>query len=144
VVEGATVSDRVEMMGRFYRVGEKIGLMPLMRFAHAARKGAEATDMDGLAAIYDMLHDCVHPDDWNRFCDDATELAADGDDLLPVISQTIEILTARPTRRPSDSSGGPSRTSPSSTGSSSSPDIQAGQVIEQGVTFEDLDAERAG
>jgi hypothetical protein len=125
-VEGVPVNDRVTFLGEEYRVAEKVGLMPLMRFAHAARKGTNTDDMEGLAAIYDMLHDCIHPDDWDRFCTDATDKKAEGDDLIPVVSQTIEILTARPTRRPSDSSAGPSTTSVSSTGSSSSQPIPDG------------------
>ena len=117
-VEGVPVGDRVTFMDEQYRVAEKVGLMPLMRFAHAARKGANADDMEGLAAIYDMLRDCIHPGDWDRFEADATTKKAEGDDLLPVVTQTIELLTARPTQRPSDSSAGPSKTSESSTGSS--------------------------
>lgn len=127
-VEGVPVGDRVEFMGSTYRIADKVGLMPLIRFARAARRGTDAADMEGLAAIGDMLEDCIDPEDWPRFEADATLHKADDTDLLPVVQQTIELLTARPTRRPSGSSDGPSTTSPSSTGSSPSPDSPDGAV----------------
>jgi len=125
-VEGVPVGNRIEFMGEHYRIADKVGLMPLMRFAYAARKGTDADDMEGLAAIYDMLRDCLDPADWIRFQDDATAKKADGDQLVAVVSQTIEVLTARPTEPPSDSSPGRSSTSTRSTGSSSSLDTPTG------------------
>ena len=137
-VEGVPVGDRVEFMGGQYRIADRIGLMPLMRFAHAARKGTNAEDLEGLAAIYDMLRDCLDPEDWSRFERDATDKKAEAEQLLEVVSDTIEILAARPTSRPSDSSDGPLPTSPNSTGSSPSPDTGTGVVTEKAYTVDDL------
>jgi len=125
-VEGVMVDRQVELLGQSYRIADKIGLMPLLRFAHAAKKGMDADDMEGLAAVYDMLRDCIDPSDWDRFERDATASKAEAEDLLGVVTQAIQVLTARPTSRPSDSSAGPSTTSASSTGSSSSPDTPDG------------------
>lgn len=126
-IEGVTSTGQaVTFLGVDYRIADRVGLMPLMRFAWVARQGVNGDDMEGLAAIYDMLHDCLHTDDWDRFQNDATTKKAEADDLLQVVAQTIELLTARPTQRPSDSSGGPLSTSPSSTGSSSSQAIPDG------------------
>ena len=124
----------VEFKGKRFRIAEKVGLMPLMRFAHAAsnQDAAAAGDMDALAAIYDMLKDCIYAGnglepgedgydggDWKAFERHATETKADHDELLPVVTQVIEMMTARPTVPPSGSSAGPRQISGSSTGTSS-------------------------
>lgn len=106
--------------GESFRLADKIGLMPLMRFAHVSRRGVDSNDMEGLAAIYDLLKQCVADEDWDRFEDHATTTRADGDDLLEVVSQAVQAIAERPTQEPSDSSDGPTRTSGSSAGGSSS------------------------
>lgn len=120
VVEGVVLSDKVTLCGRQFRIADKVGLMPLMRFAHAASSGLDTGDMEALAAMYDMLADCIHPEDWPAFEAHATASKADADDLFPVVQQTVEALAARPTKSRSGSSEstGPAPT-PTSTGSSS-------------------------
>jgi hypothetical protein len=119
ISEGVVEGDTVECMGKHYRVADRIGLMPLMKFAHSAAQGLDGDDMEGLNAIYEMLRDCIHEDDWARFMREMTQLKAEADDMMPVITRTIEIINARPTRQRSASSNGPSSTSPTSTGGSS-------------------------
>ena len=41
-----------------YYVADKFGLAPLMRFAHIAKQGVDSDDMEGLAAMYDLLGQC--------------------------------------------------------------------------------------
>ncbi|MFC0504218.1 hypothetical protein [Micromonospora costi] len=123
--------EKVEFLGEWYRIAEKVGLMPLMRFAMTAKQGAKADDMEGLAAMYALIRDCIDPTDWDRFEDDATMKKAEADDLLKVVQDTIQILSARPTQRPADSSVGPQTTSESSKAPSSSP--QADQRVPQGA-----------
>jgi hypothetical protein len=41
--------------------------MALMRFAHVAKSGTDSNEMDGLAAMYDLLEPPSHPDEWDRF-----------------------------------------------------------------------------
>lgn len=53
---------RVEFMGKEFAVASKIGLMPLMRFAHAAKSGLDSADLEGMAAMYDMLRQCIADD----------------------------------------------------------------------------------
>lgn len=134
-VEGVPeLAPTVEFFGKRFRIAEKIGLMPLMKFAHAAsnQDAMAAGDMDALASIYEMLRDCIYggnglepgeegydPGDWKKFERYAVEVKADHDELLPVVSQVIEMLTARPTREPSGSSAGQPATSRSSTANSS-------------------------
>lgn len=119
--EGVVLAETVECMGERYRIGDVVGLMPLMRFAHSAKQGVDSDDLEGLVAIYDMLRDCIHEGDWDRFERDMTRKKAEADDMMPVVTETIEILAARPTRRRSGSSAGPQPTTAMSTAVSSSP-----------------------
>lgn len=123
-LEGAASEKVVHCLGGTYKVAEKVGLMPLLRFAHAAKQGLDTADMDGLAAVYDMLHDCLDPADWDRFAADMTREKAGADDLLPLVTQAIEVLSARPTGAPSGSSdGSPATTATSTAGSPPRPDV---------------------
>lgn len=135
-VMGVKVKPRtVEFLGQQFRVADKVGLMPLMRFAHAsAQEDLDSSDMEAMVAVYEMLRDCIDPGsppcgkcsfckdpngtcpsfrkgDWRRFEEHATIMKADADQLLPVVQRVIEILTARPTPEPSGSSAGSASTS---------------------------------
>ncbi len=108
----------VEFAGERFATADKIGLMPLMRFAKVAKAGADAQDMDGLAALYDLLQQCIDPADWVRFEAAADRTHAEGDELMAVIGKVFEALSERPTRQPSDSSAG-QQTTPQSSGDGS-------------------------
>lgn len=116
--------------GQSFALASKVGLMPLMKFAHIARQGVDANDMEGLVAIYDMLRNVIADEDWERFESHATTVRADGDDLMGLVQQAIQAISERPTERPSDSSDGPQTTSDSSAGDSSSRVIR--RLEEQG------------
>jgi hypothetical protein len=114
--EGVVVdADRLEFLGEPFRLGESIGLMPLMKFAHAANNGLDSDNMEGLAALYAMIRDTIHPEDWDRFERHAIDKHAEGDELMEFVGRAIEAISARPTKRRSVSSGGAPSTSPSST-----------------------------
>ena len=100
--------------GERFTVADKIGLMPLMRFAKAAQGGVDSNDMAGLAAMYDLIEQCIAPADWARFQSVADKTRADGEELMAVVKDVIEALSARPTTRPSDSSAGPATIEPKS------------------------------
>jgi hypothetical protein len=139
--EGVVVTgETVECMGGRYLIGDKVGLMPLMRFASASKAGVDSSDMEGLSAMFDMLHDCIHPTDWDRFVREMTEKRAEGDDLMPVVGRVIEMLTARPTKRASGSSPGQSSTTGPSTAASSPlpPTVQRPQGADDLVPVNDL------
>ena len=104
----------VDFAGDKFRMAERIGLMPLMRFAKIAKAGVDSTDLDGLAALYDLLEQCIAEDEWQRFQNAADKARADGDQLMQVVKDVFEALSGRPTSRPSDSSGGPTTTPPNS------------------------------
>lgn len=114
------MADTVEFAGESFLIADRIGLMPLMRFAKVAKAGTDSTDLAGLAAMYDLLEQCIAPEDWQRFQDRADAARSDSDELLEVVSTVIETLSARPTSRPSDSSAGPQTTAEKSTPASSS------------------------
>lgn len=125
--EGVVVdAARLEFLGESFRLGESVGLMPLMKFAHAANSGLDSDDMAGLAALYSLIRDTVHPEDWDRFERLAIDKQADGGELMGFVGKAIEAISARPTRRRSDSSDGAPPTSPSSTEPSSAPRVPAG------------------
>lgn len=109
----------VPAFGAEFEVADRMGLMPLLRFAHLAKRGVDADDMDGLAAMYDVLAACFTDEAWTRFQAAAVDARADGDALLEVVGRAIAVMTARPTKRPSVSPAGPSTTTPSSTDDSS-------------------------
>lgn len=148
-VEGVDYPDdpsKVEFKGEYFAMAESIGLMPLLRFAHASSQGLDSDDLEGLAAMYELISDCidqtvptemrVDPSDgvkkempagqseWQRFVRHSVKTKADADDLMKLVQRVIERLAARPTKRPGDSSAGPQTTSVNSKDSSSGQDIQ--------------------
>lgn len=137
----AVPARTVTLAGRQFRISSKVGLMPLLKFAHAA--DLDTSDLRGMAAMYEMLQDviqepvppcgecvdCLRGDeddcpfadrgDWEEFTRHATASKCDGEELLDVVSEAITLLTARPTESPQPSSAGQRRTTRDSTATSS-------------------------
>lgn len=103
-------AETITFGGEEFRIADKVGLMPLMRFAHVASGGVDAEDMAGLVAIHDLLEQCFPEDEWSRFQRVATKTRADGAELMGVIKSVFEAIGRRPTGRSSDSSDGPTPT----------------------------------
>lgn len=131
----------ITLAGEDFRVAEKVGLMPLLKFSHAANLRTD--DEKAYAAMYEILRDVILEDeepcgkcpgckaagtdpaardcafaeegDWERFQQHAVDCKADADELLDVVSQAIKVISARPTESPSVSSNGRRSTSPKST-----------------------------
>jgi len=114
------MTGTVELLGREFRVAEKMGLMPLLRFAHFARSGADTGDMEAMASMYDVLRAAIAEEDWEVFQQHAMDTRADITELLGAVKEAISVMTARPTNPPSDSSSGSSTIETSSLGGSSS------------------------
>jgi hypothetical protein len=59
-VDGTIVTDdrAIEFMGRSFRVADKIGLMPLLKFSAFA--DMDTQDPRALGAMYSMLRDCIY------------------------------------------------------------------------------------
>lgn len=100
--EGVTSSEKIEFMGEQFRLADKVGLLPLLKYSAYA----DSPDLLGPAAgaLYQVLKDTIHPDDWARWEQVAMDRKAGADDLFAVMSKAIEILTARPTTPPPGSS----------------------------------------
>jgi len=122
----------ITLAGEDFRVAEKVGLMPLLKFSYAANLRAD--DERAYAAMYEILRDVILEDeppcgtcpgckaaapdpkaedcavadegDWDRFQKHAVDCKADADELLDVVSQAIKVISARPTESPSGSSNG--------------------------------------
>jgi hypothetical protein len=143
----------LEFLGAEFAVADKVGLMPLLRFAHAAKSGLDSADLEGMAAMYDMLRQCISDEavyvfkgepitkaaygdlppealsevatfgGWNEFEAHATKVRAGDEDLMGAVQRVMEMLTQRPTTRPSDSSAGPQSTAPISAEDSSALEV---------------------
>lgn len=153
-VEGAVQlddSNSIEFLGKRFRLSEQIGLMPLLAFANASKRGLDSDSMEGLAAMYVLIRDCVDQtrapatdeDDKPIFEDDGTprfagpsefmrfeahcyETKADGEDLMDFIGKAVAVVSARPRLRRETSSGGSPQTSPKSKATSSFRDTWPG------------------
>lgn len=115
----------VVFKGERFTVADAIGLMPLMRFAKVAQSGVDTNELAGLAAMYDLLEQCIADAEWERFQAHADRTRADGDELMKVVSDVFEVLSQRPTQRPSASSAGPSPAN------AKSADVSSSQVIDR-------------
>lgn len=107
-----------EVVDRF-RVDLTVGSMPLLQFAHSAKMGLDAEQMDGLAAIYDLLHDVIHPDDWERFRSTVVKHKLDQADLMGIVTRVWGAVSNRPLDGASGSPDG--RPSPNGGRTSGSP-----------------------
>jgi hypothetical protein len=116
----AVVDDRstITLEGKDFPVADKVSLMALMRFAYVASNGVTTNDMAGLAALYEYLRSVIADDAWDAFQSHASAKRVDGDVLFAVAQEAIKLTSERPTKRPSDSSDGPSATEPSSSDTS--------------------------
>jgi len=141
--------ETVEFFGETFILAQRIGYLPMLKFAHSASSGLMTSDMSGLAAMYEMLQgsfergepcgECVictgslpgadaDPDacvmrvgdEWPRFERHAMKVGASDEDLFELINRVLEIVTSRPTRARSDSSQRARTTSPNSKAHSSS------------------------
>ena len=121
------MTETVEFFGEHFRIAERIGLMPLMRFAKVAKSGVDTNELEGLAVMYDLLEQCLAAEEWERFQAAADKNRADGDELMKIVSDVFEILSERPTQRPSASSDGPQTTTAKSTDGSS--DAEAMELL---------------
>lgn len=127
--------DQFKFYGELFTVAERVGAMPLLRFAAVADGGAQAEEMAGLAAMHELLRDCLAPGDWSRFQKVASDNKAEAEELMGVCGAVYEAITGRPTKRPSVSAAGSSITTESSREPSSSvaflPPIQQDERIRE-------------
>lgn len=157
-IEGVP-ADGITFRGHVYRLAPIQGALPMVQFAWGATNGLNFEDPEGISAVFEVLRDCFvvaykceecadclagdpcpNEDlgDWPRFRNALVRRKADIVELVEMMQQAIELVNARPTQRPSDSSAGPPTTSPSSMEPSPSPAIPNGQAVERLYRVEDL------
>ena len=106
---GSTVSDErtIEFKGEKFGAEFPVPPMALMEFAHIAAGDVDSSDLQGFAAMYDLLESVIKPEDWGRFRRHAKKSRATDRDLQELVIKVVTGQTDRPTQRPSDSSDGP-------------------------------------
>ena len=129
------MTETVEFCGTEFHVSERVGLMPMMRYARVVKRamqreksgaaGDGSDEIELFDATLSLLEQCVHPDDWDRFERVTTEQGADLDQYMEFSGQVMAVVAARPTGRSTDSSDGPRTIEPSSTVVSYSPGTES-------------------
>lgn len=147
VVEEEDDPSLVEFMGKRFRMADNVALMPLLKFAHASKKGLDSDDMEGLDAMYRLIRSTLDrtkvqavgdtgepefdeagdpvwdgPSQWELFEEHADETGAEGQDLMDFVNKVMPLISARPRKPRGDSAHSSRQISATSRGSSSSPD----------------------
>jgi hypothetical protein len=94
--------SKAPLCGKFFKVDTEQGLMPLMEWA-AANDSADPQNGPQLAALFYMLRDIVHPDDWDEFRAHSKAAKAKGQDFLKFQEAAAEVIAAVPTEQPDNS-----------------------------------------
>jgi hypothetical protein len=141
---GDELLPTIEFHGQRFAVREHVSLLPMMKFATIAKRQAQQQrtrpdpaeqgrqEMEALAALYELLQQCIAPEEFDAFYEHALTVGAEQTDLMGVVRDSVAASAAgRPTRRSSPSPGGPSTTAPSSAGGSSSLDTSSEGVQER-------------
>jgi hypothetical protein len=102
------------------RVNPQFGELELTDFMEAAADIDDADTAKASAFLKDTFRLAVHPDDFEVFWATAKRERQTIQDLMGLFHAMIQLVSGRPTQRPSDSSDGPSLTSASSADDSSS------------------------
>jgi hypothetical protein len=97
--------------GATFRLAPKVGMMPLLTFAKLAEGGADTEDMEALAAMHDLIQQCVAEEDWARFKYHATKIRAQEEEFMAFVQGAIQTLSKDRTGKPSGSPAGQPQTS---------------------------------
>jgi hypothetical protein len=93
---------KAPLCGKLFKVDTEQGLMPLMEWA-AANDSTDPQNGPQLAALFYMLRDIVHPDDWDEFRVHAKLHKAKGQDFVKFQNAATEVIAAVPTEQPETS-----------------------------------------
>jgi hypothetical protein len=115
-----------------FELPEKASTLALMEYASVAVGGVDSGSLIGLAALYDLLAECIggveaedgtreRQAEWDRFRALARRHRVDDEALFEVVKAVFSAYAERPTSRPSSSSDGPTTTEATSAGVSSLP-----------------------
>jgi|HubBroStandDraft_3_1064219.scaffolds.fasta_scaffold115240_2 hypothetical protein len=84
-----------EVARQEFSLSEDVGIMPLMEWAAASDR--DVASADGLRAVFYVLEDAVHEDEWAEFRKWARENKVDAGELLDFANSALEALAGRPT-----------------------------------------------
>lgn len=86
---------------REFRLADDVGIMPLMEWA--ASSDVDVASADGLRAVFYVLKDTVHEDEWADFRRYSRDEKLSAEKLLDFANAALEALAGRPTEEPSGS-----------------------------------------
>lgn len=78
-----------------FRLSEDVGIMPLMEWAAAS--DVDVASADGLRAVFYVLQDIVHEEEWAEFRRYARDHKFGAEKLLDFANAGLEALAGRPT-----------------------------------------------
>jgi hypothetical protein len=87
----------VDFKGEKFHVAEKIGAMALIAWGKAA--DLDESGNEALIAVYDMLEDVIHEDEFKRFKRVALKSKADMEELMNLLSAAMEMVSGNPTEQ---------------------------------------------
>ncbi len=91
----------VTLRDREFRLAQEVGIMPLMEWAAAS--DVDVASADGLRAVFYVLKDAVHEDDWAEFRKFTRDEKVAAEELLDFANAALEALAGRPTGEPAGS-----------------------------------------
>jgi hypothetical protein len=103
-IEGPGGALTAPLGDKEFRLAENVGIMPLMEWAAAS--DVDVASADGLRAVYYVLQDAVHEEDWAEFRRYSREHKVKAEELLDFANAALEVLAGRPTEAASGSSDG--------------------------------------
>jgi len=104
-----------KLAGEVFYVDPEMSFIPFGTFAQAAVSGLDTADMEGAAAIMDIMRDLIaaNPEtkktkenEWARFKQVASQSKIKMEVILEIISAVFSGESGRPTQQPSDSPPG--------------------------------------
>jgi len=102
--EGVSSDPKIEFMGEVFELPDRVSFWAFVIFGKASKMGLSTEDDAGLAAMFDMVHGCLKPEDGDRFDQIALERRADPDEIFEFIKEIMQRVSSRPTGQPSASS----------------------------------------
>ena len=110
-VEGVASPGTIGFMGELFELPDKIAYMAFLIFAKIAKTGVNDEDMEGMSAMYDMIHGCLAPADSERFDQVAVDKRASAEEIFEFVAAVMEAAVARPTEPHTGSSQSARKTS---------------------------------
>lgn len=100
-VEGKVVGkkewDYVTLGDEKFRLREKIGALAMFKWSAASELPSD--DPRALGAIYALLKSLIHKEDWQQFEEYSLDEDKDAEELLDVITSSLEVIAGRPTEQ---------------------------------------------